>query len=109
MSVFRPPPVRGGGPPACLEVPDLLQKASLVYIGRGGVSKSLSPLYEGPYRVVKRSPKFFRVEIGDQVEAVSADRFKPHLGSSGVTPAVPPRCGRPGLRLSSSAGEPEGG
>jgi hypothetical protein len=90
-------------------VPDLLQKASLVYIRRGGVSKSLAPLYEGPYRVVERSPKYFRVDIGGQVEAVSADRLKPHLGSSGVTPAVPPRCWHPGLRLSSSAAEPEGG
>jgi hypothetical protein len=56
MSVFRPPPVRGIGPPASLEVPNLLQKASLVYIRRGGVSKSLAPLYSGRNPISARNP-----------------------------------------------------
>ncbi len=71
---------------------------------------SLAPLYEGPYKVVKRSPKYFRVDIGGRVEAVSLDRLKPHLGSSGVTPAVPPSWGtrrRPRTASGVSCGLPQ--
>jgi hypothetical protein len=96
MSVFQPPPVRS---PARLDseasTPGPLQEAMFVYVRKGGVSKPLSPLYEGPYRVVQRFPKYFNLDIGGRVEAVSADRLKPYLGHPDVTPALLARRGSP--------------
>jgi transposase InsO family protein len=85
--VRRPPPVTSSGLP-----PDLLQ-AELVYIQRGGAVKPLSPLYDGPYRVLERREKYFQVDIGGRAEAVSADWLKPHLSLSGAVPAAPAKRG----------------
>jgi hypothetical protein len=87
--VRRPPPAASSG------LPSNLLQAEMVYIRRGGAMKPLSPLYDGPYRVLDRKEKYFRVDIGGRAEAVSADRLKPHLGPSGATPAVPAKRGRP--------------
>jgi hypothetical protein len=75
-----------------------LQKASFVYIKRGASPAGLSPLYQGPYRVLLRGAKVFQVDIGGiggRREVISVDRLKPHLGSCPVQPAEPPRRGRP--------------
>jgi hypothetical protein len=69
--------------------------AKYVYIRRGGVVPPLAPLYQGPFRVLRRGPKVFYVQIGGSEEAVSVDRLKPHLGGGEITPAVPARQGRP--------------
>jgi hypothetical protein len=70
-------------------------KAQYVYIKRGPAASSLSPLYTGPYKVVERGQKYFRLDVGGRSEAVSVDRLKPHLGDSPLQPAQPPRRGRP--------------
>ena len=57
----------------------------------------LSPLYRGPYRVVSRSAKFFRLMLGDKEDSVSVDRLKPVFSTEDVTPVQPPRRGRPPL------------
>jgi hypothetical protein len=78
-------------------------------VRKGGVNKPLSPVYEGPYREVHKFPKYFDLDIGGRVEAVSADRLKPYLGCSEITPALPPRRGRPPIigRTISRRGPPE--
>jgi hypothetical protein len=45
-------------------------------------------LYQGLFRVLRRGPKVFYVQIGGSEEAVSVDRLKPHLGGGEVLPAV---------------------
>ncbi len=50
--------------------------------------------YAGPYLVLQRNDKFFRLQVGDQVEVESAKRLKPHTRSPPVS-AVPPRRGWP--------------
>ncbi len=72
-----------------------LQQTSFVYIRRGAPPSGLSPLYQGPYKVLLRGAKVFQVDIGGRTEVISVDRLKPHLGSSPVQPAEPPRRGRP--------------
>jgi transposase InsO family protein len=42
-----------------LSVPDVLQRATHVYILRGGVIPPLAPRYQGPYLVVQKEPKRF--------------------------------------------------
>ena len=75
--------------------PKALREAAYVYVQRGSVAPPLTPLYQGPYAVSKRGPKFFSVEVGGRTEVITVDRLKPHLGPAPITPAQPPRRGRP--------------
>jgi len=77
------------------EVPKHLREAELVYVRRGGQGGPLAAPYSGPYQVVERGPKFFRLNIGNQQQTVSVDRLKPHTGTAVAAPVVPPRMGRP--------------
>jgi hypothetical protein len=96
LSSFVPLPLRARSYAAVVQnVPEALKKADFVYIRRNGVSPALSSRYEGPYKVISATSKFFRV--GSQTSVVSTDRLKPHLGSAPVSPALPPRRGRPAL------------
>ncbi len=72
-----------------------LQRAEFVYEQKGQVVPPLSPLYQGPYKVLDRREKYFKLEIGRRPEVVSADRLKPHLSTALVTAASPPQRGRP--------------
>jgi hypothetical protein len=81
-----------------------LHYTDFVYVKRGAVASSLSPLYSGPYRVISRGEKTFHVDIGGRDEVISADRLKPHLGQAPVQPAEPPRRGRPPASPSGGVG-----
>jgi hypothetical protein len=41
-----------------------LQQAEFVHVRKGGVVPPLSPVYQGPYRVLDRREKFFKLEVG---------------------------------------------
>ena len=71
--------------------PPHLQHATLVYVRRGGAGHALASPYVGPYRVLRRGPKFFSLDVGGREESVSVDRLKPHQGTSPLQPASPPR------------------
>ena len=77
------------------EVPMHLREAELVYVRRGCQGGPLVAPYSGPYQVVEKGPKFFRLNIGNQQQTVSVDRLKPHTGTAAAAPAAPPRRGRP--------------
>ncbi len=66
--------------------PASLRSARFVYVRSPRVSPGLAPAYRGPYQV--RVP-------GGKPSAVSVDNIKPHLGSSPLSAAPPPRRGRP--------------
>ena len=36
--------------------------------------------YAGPYLVLEKGPKFFKLQLGERTEEVSRDRLKPHVG-----------------------------
>ena len=55
----------------------------------------LSQLYWGPYKVVDRKEKYFKLQIGSQQDNVSVDRLKPVFSDVKVSPALPPPQGRP--------------
>jgi transposase InsO family protein len=74
---------------------DQLAAAEYVYIRRGGVAGPLQPQYEGPFRVLQRGSKVFRLQVGSREEDISVDRLKPHLGAAPAAVAVLPRRGRP--------------
>jgi hypothetical protein len=55
----------------------------------------LAPCYQGPYLVVSRGRKCFRLAIRTKVETISMDRLKPHTGEGAVEAAQPPNRDRP--------------
>ncbi len=66
-----------------------------MYVRRGGTLPPLAPLYVGPYEVLERVDKHFRLAVGGREEAVSIDRLKPHLGVGPFSAALPAARGRP--------------
>jgi transposase InsO family protein len=87
--------------------PVTLQQAAYVYVRRGYCGKPLAPVYSGPYEVVERSPKYFTLRVGGAVQSLSVERLKPHTGRLPVTPAPPPRRGRPAAATSDTALSPD--
>ena len=67
----------------------------MVLVRRDGAKPPLSPAYEGPYRVLERSDRYFRLQVGDRTDSVSVERLKPAVCDSAVQPALPRRRGRP--------------
>nr|XP_054767000.1 uncharacterized protein LOC129274180 [Lytechinus pictus] len=64
-------------------VPPDLQDCSHVFIRCDAVRPSLQPQYDGPYRVVSRTPKFFILDVKGKNDSVSVDRLKvAHLPST---------------------------
>jgi len=76
------------------ELPADLQEARHVLVLRGGHVPPLAPLYDGPYEVLERTPRFFKLQVGPRTDTVSTGRLKP-FSAIAVTPAAPPRRGRP--------------
>jgi hypothetical protein len=72
-----------------------LEEADYVYVRRGAASQPLTVSYDGPYKVVARQDKIFKLQVGGHVETVSADLLKPYRGVAAPDEAVPPRSGRP--------------
>jgi len=77
------------------QLPPALLQCEFVFVREDAVTSPLSQLYRGPYCVLKRSDKFFVLQIGDKEDSVSVDRLKPVFSSNPVVPAVPPVRGRP--------------
>ena len=72
-------------------VSDALSTCTHVFIRRDAVCKPLQPPYDGPYPVVKRTDKYFTVNIAGRKDTVSLDRLKPaHLDSATNTLPIPP-------------------
>jgi hypothetical protein len=69
-----------------------------VFVREDAVISSLAPRYRGPYLVLDRQDKFFRLQIGSKQDVISVDRLKPVFSDTPVTPAIPPRRGRPRLK-----------
>jgi hypothetical protein len=75
-------------------LPENLLRALHLYMRAAPAAPALSPAYRGPYKVVSRGPKIFKVTVGGKTEAISVDRLKQHNGDDPRT-ASPPARGRP--------------
>ena len=73
----------------------LLDGADWVYVAKGGAQRPMADKYSGPYKVLERGNKAWKLQVGEKVEVVIRDRLKPQLGSVAPDPAVPPTRGRP--------------
>jgi len=92
FAVNPPHHVRSTTPP---RVPAALMKSKFVFVREDTVKPTLAPRYRGPYLVVSRQSKYFRLQIGAKQDSVSVDRLKPVFSDSPLVPAVPPPRGRP--------------
>jgi RNase H-like domain found in reverse transcriptase/Integrase zinc binding domain/Integrase core domain len=70
-------------------------RPDFVFIRRGQHLGVSGPVFDGPYKVVKWSDKYYDVLVGQKSECVSVDRVKPYVASSPPAVAEPPRRGRP--------------
>ena len=64
-------------------------------MAKGGAQRPMADKYSGPYQVLERGNKAWKLQVGEKVEVVSRDWLKPHLGRVALEAAVPPRRGRP--------------
>jgi hypothetical protein len=95
MTGSPPPPARHNMAPAPSTLPEELLLARFVLVRRDGVQPLLSPIFDGPYRVLERSTNFFLLEMGDRTDKVSTLRLKAARTPADTEPAKPPRRGRP--------------
>ncbi len=74
------------GVPLVLAISSSIQKADFVYMKKGGVVIPQAPLYQGPFQVIIKSKKFFKVQLEEKmegkIEAVPVCRLKPHQDSA---------------------------
>jgi hypothetical protein len=80
--------------PAPQELPEDLLLAKHVLVRRDGHVPPLAA-YDGPFLVLERSLRFFKLQIGDRNDTVSTLRLKPCTSPPDVEVAQPPRRGRP--------------
>ena len=75
-----------------------LDGATHVYVQCGSVGPPLADNYAGPYLVLEKGPKVFKLQLGTLQEVVSRDRLKPHVAMAPPAVAELPRRGRPSRR-----------
>ncbi|BHF77224.1 hypothetical protein SprV_0502032800 [Sparganum proliferum] len=104
MRTLSPVPPRSSAYPSYLEKD--LATCSHVYLRCDRVRRSLEPPYDGPFRVISRGTKNFRIQRGTREEIVSVDRLKaavpdtpPDKPCGPLHPAPPPRNSIPPYRI----------
>ena len=94
VSGFTPPPPHlvSLAPPAPL--PPAVLAAKYVFVRDDASIPPLASLYCGPYLVLERRTKFFRLQLVDRTDLVSLDRLKPAFSDEPISPTLPPlhRC-----------------
>jgi hypothetical protein len=76
------------------ELPEDLLLAKHVLVCRDSHVPPLAAAYDGPFLVLERSLRFFKLQIGDRIDTVSTLRLKPCTSPPDVIVAQPPRRGR---------------
>ena len=62
-----------------------------MFICRDAIHTPLQPPYNGPFKVISRSTKSFKVDLGMCTDTVSIDRLKPaHLDKDTMLPQPTP-------------------
>ncbi|KAL1446948.1 hypothetical protein WDU94_003629 [Cyamophila willieti] len=73
---LKPVPVQNHSKKSVFIHPEL-NNATHVFVRVDAVKKPLQPTYDGPFRVLRRNPKFFELECLDGKKVISIDRLKP--------------------------------
>ena len=86
------PPAPSSVPP---HIPPSLLHSPFVFVRAPPSHPPLSPSYSGPYKVLRRSPRSFVLQLGSRSDSVSVHRLKPAHLPPDTLPALPPKRGRP--------------
>ena len=77
-----PPAVIPATRRSCVEVAasptSPLDSAKWVYLRQGGTGKPLANSYQGPFPMLERGLKIFRLQLGKHKDNISRDHLKPH-------------------------------
>ena len=106
MEKLQPVPTSTHGNVTAEHIPAEFQKCPMVWIRRDGHRQPLTPQYNGPFQVVGRQEKFFRIKRGEKEDAVSIDRLKPATIPEDTVPATQKK--RPGKDMATAETEMEG-
>ncbi|UYV67691.1 hypothetical protein LAZ67_5001628, partial [Cordylochernes scorpioides] len=82
MASLKPAPSKPHGN-RHIYVPKPLETCSHVYLRRDLILPPLAPPYDGPYEVLFRKPKIYKLKIKKRSTWVSIDRLKPAFTSEG--------------------------
>nr|VZI40250.1 unnamed protein product [Spirometra erinaceieuropaei] len=96
MAQLRPTPTRLTS--KHVFVHEDLKSAPFVFVRNDAVRKPLCSPYDAPYKVVKRSDKFYVLQKADKTDTVSIDRLKPaylECLPSTSAPSIPPTTSSP--------------
>ncbi|UYV73233.1 hypothetical protein LAZ67_10002257 [Cordylochernes scorpioides] len=85
MASLKPAPSKPHGN-RHVYVPKPLETCSHVYLRRDLILPPLAPPYDGPYEVLFRKPKIYKLKIKKRSTWVSIDRLKPAFTSEGPIP-----------------------
>lgn len=101
MNALKSSPVLRHGVNAKIFVFKDLNTTSHVFIRQDGVRKSLQPPYSGPYRVIERQDKYFKLDVKGKVISVSIDRLKPAhlLSDDNIHPDTEVNVNRPDVSI----------
>ena len=95
MAQLRPSPVITHGQRA-FHVPCDLQSATHVFVRHDAHRSPLQRPYDGPFRVLHRSAKFFKVDLGSRTDNISIDRLKAaFIEGPSLPPSPTPRSQSP--------------
>jgi hypothetical protein len=99
MTGRPPPPTRHNS----ATLPEELLLARFVLVRRDGVQPPLSPIYDGPYRVLEWSTHLFLLEMGERTNKVSTLRLKAARTPADTEPDKPPVCAPPRTKRGAAA------
>ena len=68
------------------QVPEALKNAEFVFVRHGARRTPLTRPYDGPFRVLEKGEKFFRVKVGTKEQVITVDRLKPAFGFADPMP-----------------------
>ncbi|CAE1168679.1 unnamed protein product [Acanthosepion pharaonis] len=75
MAQLKYTPPRQSSP--AIHVPQQLQDCEFIFVRNDAVKKPLTPTYQGPFKVLKRSEKHLTIDRGSRTDTISIDRVKP--------------------------------
>ncbi|CAE1324893.1 unnamed protein product [Acanthosepion pharaonis] len=75
MAQLKYTPPRQSSP--TIHVPRQLQDCEFIFVRNDAVKKPLTPTYQGPFKVLKRSEKHLTIDRGSRTDTISIDRVKP--------------------------------
>ncbi|XP_070154053.1 uncharacterized protein [Polyergus mexicanus] len=87
MKDLRPQPVKSHGTPATFQYKDL-KNSTHVFLRQDAPTRALQPTYDGPYEVLNRTEKVYKLRVNGKTVHVTTDRLKPAyvLADSEPTP-----------------------